>query len=438
MSTKRKTIAAFFGRDTHAPHASSPPASPRLAAAAMQVPAVAVEERIMTSEELAQSVQALEQVLRTMDQVRDLTNRYNSALREHVRSLREYAVGINMIVARDDKAQRGNVGEDRVSERLLVHCANYYDRLAEAQEQLVHRPLITLIQARQFLEEYNILNNFAAKHFKTLARDNQNLDNTLKDLTKKLSKLTHKSAPPGTANTQNASTAQAPGVHELYVQRLTGLSGQIQQVRKDHLQMYTRTQKTVDRYIARSFARCCRQSYVFLADALVKTGGSAGIGGVTSWGVFANAGISPPVNELDMEGELEPDEEWEPSQDDEDEQMSQRQLAQSQPYRPPSSLTDHISPDPRGGARYGTMSVKMAGKQPASQGSFQAYPGSSQINPGQVSPFYCLANIDNLTCAATYSVCSSTTSTVQCIGRRDKWNGNDAGCGNGDQRVYIQ
>ena len=94
----------------------------------------------MTSEELQQSVESLEMVLRTMDQVRDQTNRYNTALREHARSLRGYAVGINMITARDEKGQRPNVGEDKVSENLLVHCANYYDRLAEAQEQLV-RPL---------------------------------------------------------------------------------------------------------------------------------------------------------------------------------------------------------------------------------------------------------------------------------------------------------
>ena len=91
----------------------------------------------MTSEELQQSVESLEMVLRTMDQVRDQTNRYNASLREHARSLRGYAVGINMITARDDKGQRVNVGEDKVTENLLVHCANYYDRLAEAQESLV-------------------------------------------------------------------------------------------------------------------------------------------------------------------------------------------------------------------------------------------------------------------------------------------------------------
>jgi hypothetical protein len=91
----------------------------------------------MTSDELQQSVEALETVLRTMDQVRDQTNRYNAALREHANSLRGYAVGVSMIFGTDVSGQRVNVGDDRVSEKLLVHCANYYDRLADAQEQLV-------------------------------------------------------------------------------------------------------------------------------------------------------------------------------------------------------------------------------------------------------------------------------------------------------------
>ena len=82
----------------------------------------------MTSEELQQSVESLEMILKSMDVVRDQTNQYNEALRGHARSLRSYAV---TIITRD------SVGEDKVSERLLEHCANYYDRLAESQEQLV-------------------------------------------------------------------------------------------------------------------------------------------------------------------------------------------------------------------------------------------------------------------------------------------------------------
>jgi hypothetical protein len=136
MSTRRRGLAAIFGgRESHPQPVPSPPASPRPG----RVPDVPMaEERIMTSEELQQGVESLETVLRTMDQVRDQTNRYNAALREHARSLRGYAVSINMITAREDKGQRANVGEDKVSENLLVHCANYYDRLAEAQETLVY------------------------------------------------------------------------------------------------------------------------------------------------------------------------------------------------------------------------------------------------------------------------------------------------------------
>jgi hypothetical protein len=162
MSTKQRThlVASFFGRGTQSLKQSketplqpqtvpSPPATPRLALARGPdgPPRPATEERVITSEELQQSVEALETVLRTMDQVRDQTNRFNAVLREHARALREYAVGVNMIVTRDENGRvRGvDVGEDRVSERLIVHCASYYDRLAEAQEMLVRLARVNLM-----------------------------------------------------------------------------------------------------------------------------------------------------------------------------------------------------------------------------------------------------------------------------------------------------
>lgn len=138
MSTRRRGFAGLFrsSNDNQPQPIPSPPASPRPGRVPDMPP---MEERIMTSEELQQSVEALEMVLKSMDSVRDQTNRYNAALRDHARSLRGYAVGINMVATRDERGQRVNVGDNRVSERLLVHCANYYDRLAESQEQLVSR-----------------------------------------------------------------------------------------------------------------------------------------------------------------------------------------------------------------------------------------------------------------------------------------------------------
>ena len=144
MSTKRRGLAALFtggGGASHREPVGLPaiPSPPRTPAPGRipEVPAVA-DQRIMTSDELQQSVESLETVLKTMDQLRDQTNRYNASLREHARALRGYAVSANMISTRDERGQqRVHVGEDRVSERLLVHCANYYERLAEAQESLV-------------------------------------------------------------------------------------------------------------------------------------------------------------------------------------------------------------------------------------------------------------------------------------------------------------
>ena len=231
-------------------------------------------------------------------------------------------------------------------------------------------------EARQYLEEYNMLNDFAARHFKTLARDSAKLDETLKDLTRKLSKLTHNRVP-GTANTQNASTVQTPGVHEVYVQRLTGLSGQIQKVRQDHLAVYSREQKNIDREVARNFARSARQSYASLGDAITRTGSAEAIGGVNAWGVYANQGTAPPITDFDAETEQEIDEEWEPEQLEED-PFTPRQLAAQSETRPPSAFAN-FSPRPsfsRGPGSHANISLNMQGKMPASQAtSQQTYPG---------------------------------------------------------------
>jgi hypothetical protein len=380
MSTRRKLANRIFGTRENHQAVPSPPQSPR--PGPVRVPEVPHEERVLTSDDLQQSVESLELVLRTMDRVREQTNAYNASLREHARSLRGYAVGINMSVAA--RPAGPNVGEEQVYERVLVHCANYYDRLAESQEHLVPSPRI-LTQARTYLEEYNILNNYAAKYFKTLARDSSKLDNNLKELTKKLSKLTHKSAAPGSANTQNASTMQVVGPHESYVQRLTGLSGQIQGVRKDHLALYTRKQKQVDRYVGQSFARCTRQNYNFLADAIHKTGTSEGIGGVNAWGAFAIAGVSPPINDLEAETEPEIEEDWEGSYEDGEDNMSPRQIAQQQPPRPPSAYTnfDSLMGDARGNGK-GYVSLNMQGKMP----QIPSHQGSQNFQ-SQVSPLSC-------------------------------------------------
>ena len=381
----RSRFGGLFGSKEDKPQqtltsqASEPP-RPVNRLAVPELPAS--EERILTSDDLQSSVEGLEMLLRTMDQVRDQANKHTAALKEHARSLRGYAVGINMIAAKDDKGQNITVGEDRVIERVLVHCANYYDRLAESQEHLVYLLWIVLNQARGYLEEYNILNNYAAKYFKTLAKDSANLDASLKELTRKLSKLTHKSAPPGTANTQNISTFQNVGVHENYVQRLTGISGQIQQVRNDHLVEYTKKQKQVDRFIARSFARCSRQNYGFLADAISRTGTNETIGGVNAWGAYAIAGVSPPINDFDAEAEPEGDVEWEGSyESDPEEPLSPREIAQQQPPRPPSAYTNFSNlmgqaRDDTGGSRP-QMSVNMRGKQPATA-PYQASPSPNQ------------------------------------------------------------
>jgi hypothetical protein len=208
----------------------------------------------------------------------------------------------------------------------------------------------------------------------------------LKDLTKKLSKLTHKQAPPGTANTQNVSTVQNIGIHESYAQRLMILSRQIQQVRHDHLSEYTKAQLDVDRFIARAFARCSRQNYQALADALLKTGSAEAIGGVNAWGVFANKGMAAPIVDLEAEENAEDqeiDDDWEPSLDEGAEgMMSPRQMALSQGPRPPSSMADHMPLASLGAVhRYPQVTVAMQGKFP--QQGYDPYPGSSAPHPFQ-------------------------------------------------------
>jgi hypothetical protein len=112
------------------------------------------------------------------------------------------------------------------------------------------------------------------------------------------------------------------------------------------------------------------------------------MGGVTAWGIYANAKICPPVfDNYGADGEIDPDDEWEPSEDEEEGILSPRQVAQTQLPRPPTSLSDYsFVPESQRGGRggaYPTISLNLQGKLPAhtSQTSFQPYPGSSQQLP---------------------------------------------------------
>ena len=223
-----------------------------------------------------------------------------------------------------------------------------------------------------------------------MARDNTKLDQTLKGLTKKLSKLTHRTAPPGSANTQNASTVQAPGVHELFVTKLSGLSGQIQSVRRDHLAVYTKIQRGVDRNISKVFRRCAQENYAFLGDVLLKVGGADAMGGLNAWGVFADAGLLPPMD-FDVEEGSQGDESW-GEDDDEVGDLTMGGPSQSLPPRPPSSLRHHVGTSdslfpPNNTAGYG-MSVSLGGAQnQAAAAGYTGYP-PQQPPPQAPTPQY--------------------------------------------------
>lgn len=133
MSGKRRTLGSFLRRDHQPrPPTPSPPSSP---VPRRNPDAPPGDEKVISPEGLQSSVESLEMVLRSMDNVRDQLNRYNLALREHANTLRQYAVNINMLAVTDDRGR--NQGDDRVYEYLMLHSANYYDRYAESQEQLV-------------------------------------------------------------------------------------------------------------------------------------------------------------------------------------------------------------------------------------------------------------------------------------------------------------
>ena len=151
-----------------------------------------------------------------------------------------------------------------------------------------------------------MLNNYAATHFKNFARDKTKVDANLKSLTKKLSKLTHRST----------STIQNPGVHELYVTKVTNLSQQIENVRRDYLAEYTRIQKTVDEMTAHLFTRCCREHHTFLNNALSDT--------------------------REIKADLKNFCEMEQSRDEGNGYLSPRQIASKQFPHPPACLSDEL------------------------------------------------------------------------------------------------
>jgi hypothetical protein len=177
-----------------------------------------------------------------------------------------------------------------------------------------------------------------------MEHDTTEVDHTLEDLTVKLSKLTDRAAPPGSANAQNVSNFKSPGVHELFVNKLSGVGGKMQNVRRIHLAEYAKIQQGVDRSVTKVFRQCSKENYTFLGDALIKVSGADAMGGLNAWGLYADAGLLPPID-FDEEKVPQADEIWDEDEDDIGDLPVGGPL-QNLPPRPPSSLRHHSTPGP--------------------------------------------------------------------------------------------
>jgi hypothetical protein len=218
-----------------------------------------------------------------------------------------------------------------------------------------------------------------------MAHDNAKLDETLKDLTLKLSKITHQTAPPGSANAQNVSNLQSPGVHELFVSKVSSLSGKMQNVRRDHLAEYTRIQQGIDKNIAKVFRRCSQENYTFLGDALIKVSSGDAMGGLNAWGLYADAGLLPPM-EFDVEEVSQAGEAWDEDEDDIGD-LIVGGPPQNLPPRPPSSLRHHSTSGSLFPANHSTgygVNVPMGGApDQAAPTRYSTYPNTQPPPPQQ-------------------------------------------------------
>src|SRR5208282_5989963 len=104
---------------------------------------------------------------------------------------------------------------------------------------------------------------------------------------------------------------------------------------------------------------------------------------------------SPPMTDLGNFGEMEinPDDEWDQSEEEGEGYLSPRQIAAQQLPRPPTSYTDYsLLRENERGQVYPNISMTMQGKMPArpSQQSFQPYASGSQLHriPSQNSQQY--------------------------------------------------
>ncbi|GAA5930728.1 hypothetical protein JCM10213_000794 [Rhodosporidiobolus nylandii] len=225
---------------------------------------------------LHQSLAALSAVLVALDEVRDTTAARAKAEKRLAKAVRDFGGGFSAKAA-------GPAGASEVIVEALGGCAGMYETLAEVDGK----------HAKAVQKEYEAVNELASRYFRKTAKEERSYDDTLSALDAKVSKATASyqslSVPSSSARNSHAALNSLTAQHSAYMNLLSTLSAQVQQVKATYAVSIAEKREAVARDVARVACGLAEKEWRNRVECTRRGGGD--VGRVVSGGAWCEAGL---------------------------------------------------------------------------------------------------------------------------------------------------
>lgn len=230
----------------------------------------------MSRDDLHKNLKNLENVISALDEYRELAFKLTKASKRYCRALRDYAA---------------NKECETVYSMTISNASGYYDSYAEVEGKL----------AKALQKDYDILNNFADKHFRKVAKEERIHDDHVGSLDKQIKRA-------GGRYEQKARKKDRDAVeaHDKYISALSSMGSEIARAKREHQVSYAKRERYAAMMVAQSAARIAESDFSANGELLKRCGPH--LGRVQEWAPFAEENMPPPPPDLrDSDDEDGPD-----------------------------------------------------------------------------------------------------------------------------------
>ncbi|GAA5981521.1 hypothetical protein JCM11641_004084 [Rhodosporidiobolus odoratus] len=252
------------------------PASPSYPFPYTPVPPVPTLSRSLERPVLHRSLAALNALLVALDELRETSSAQAKAEKKVAKAVKDLAGGFT------EKAA-GSGGKSEVIVEALGGCASMFEVLSEVDGK----------HAKSVQKEYESVNETVSRYFKKTAKEEKTYDDTLSTLDAKVSKATasyqSSAAPSSTSRNPHAALNSLTSQHSAYMQLLSQLSGQVQQIKGSYAETIAVKREAVVREVAKVACGMAEREWRNRVEGTRK--GGKEIGKVVAGGTWCEAGM---------------------------------------------------------------------------------------------------------------------------------------------------